>query len=75
MAAPSKTTSPFSSGTAQLLPAALLSRHFYAGSPAMANDQHSRGMSDYAPLYALLILFGMLGTIVFLVWGVCHCLF
>ena len=41
----------------------------------MADDHHLRGMSDSAPLYALLILLGSLGTVVILIWGLWHLLF
>jgi hypothetical protein len=41
----------------------------------MADDEHLRGMSDSAPLYALLILFGGLGAVALLIWGLCHLLF
>jgi hypothetical protein len=41
----------------------------------MGNDQHLRGMSDSAPLYALFILLGGLGGVALLIWGLCRLLF
>ena len=41
----------------------------------MSDDNHLRGMSDSAPLYALFILAGGFGVLVILIWGLCHLLF
>ena len=38
------------------------------------NREHNRGMSDFAPLYALIIVAGAIGLFAALIGGLCYAL-